>query len=196
MPRSFPAPLPAPFLAPFAASMAVAVAALLAGAPARAVGTETATAPPQPSETTTACPEGQLLDAATGACVAPRDSAMDDEALYRTARELAHAGRYAEAQEVLAAMSDPEDDRVLTYMGFTHRRMGNIAASRGFYMRALQKNPDNLMARAYLGQGYVDEGDMDAARAQLTEIRSRGGRGSWPELALRLAIERGSAPAY
>lgn len=177
-------------------SAAALVAALLAPPAALAVGTEFPAAPPQPSETTTACPDGRLLDAASGDCVAPRDSAMDDEALYRTARELAHAGRYAEAQEVLAAMSDPEDDRVLTYMGFTHRRMGNIAASRAFYMRALQKNPDNLMARAYLGQGYVDEGDIAAARAQLTEIRTRGGRGSWPELALRLAIERGSAPAY
>ena len=39
-------------------------------------------------------------------------------------------------------------------------------------------------------------GDLVAAKAQLTEIRTRGGRNSWAEIALRMAIENGQGSSY
>ena len=100
------------------------------------------------------------------------------------------------AQDVLAAMSDQADDRVLTYLGFTHRKMGNVDLGMRFYNKALAKNPDNLLARSYLGQGLIEAGDTDAAVEQLREIIARGGKGSWSETSLRTALNTGVTYSY
>jgi hypothetical protein len=42
----------------------------------------------------------------------------------------------------------------------------------------------------------VEQGEVAAARAQLSQIRARGGRGTWPEVALRLALGSGRGFAY
>ncbi len=47
-----------------------------------------------------------------------------------------------------------------------------------------------------MGMALVEQGDRDAARVQLTEIRARGGRETWPELALEMALGNGPRPAY
>ena len=39
-------------------------------------------------------------------------------------------------------------------------------------------------------------GEMELAQAQLSEIRARGGRQTWPELSLRLAIQNGGTFSY
>ena len=93
-------------------------------------------------------------------------------------------------------MSDQTDDRVLTYLGFTHRKMGNVDLGMRYYHKALAKNPDNLLARSYLGQGLIEAGDADAAVAQLREIIARGGKGSWSETSLRTALNTGVTYSY
>ena len=69
-------------------------------------------------------------------------------------------------------------------------------ASRQFYLAALRIDPDHLLARSYMGQGMVEAGDLDGARAQLSQIRASGGRGTWPEFSLRLALDRGRGFTY
>lgn len=152
--------------------------------------------PPRPTETTTVCTDGTVWDADSKSCAAPQESRLDDDTLYRAARELAYAGQYEAAQSVLAAMSDPTEDRVLTYLGFTHRKMGDLDRGMAYYQAALAANPDNLLARSYMGEALAEMGEADLARAELSEIRARGGRGSWAEIALRLAIETGQSRAY
>ncbi len=49
-------------------------------------------------------------------------------------------------------------------------------------------NPDNLLARSYMGQALVEQGQVDLALAQLSEIRMRGGRGTWAETSLTNAV--------
>ncbi|MFQ6552806.1 tetratricopeptide repeat protein [Aestuariibius insulae] len=151
--------------------------------------------PPTPTETTTQCENGQIYDEATKACADPKDARFDDDSRYDAARELAYADRHNDARHVLAAM-DQSDDRTLTYLGFTARKMGDQAGAERYYQAALSANPDNLLARSYMGQGYAEAGDLDAARAQLTEIRTRGGRDTWAEVSLRLALESGTGPSY
>jgi tetratricopeptide (TPR) repeat protein len=174
----------------------LALAALIALAPvcARAVGPEDT--PPKPTETTTQCEQGTVWDPDSRSCVAPGSALLDDEERYRAARELAHAGRHADTLSVLDAMSDQQDDGVLTYRGFATRKAGDMAAGMAFYRAALAANPDNLMARSYMGQALVEQGDIAAARAQLSQIRQRGGRGTWPEIALRLALDSGRGTSY
>lgn len=151
---------------------------------------------PTPTETTTSCSAGMVYDASTKSCVAPKESSLSDDVLYQAAREFAYAGQLDNAQTVLAAMSDQSDDRVLTYWGFTHRKMGNTDLGMDFYARALEANPDNILTRSYMGQALMLQGDMAGAWDQLREIEVRGGAGSWAEKELRLALLTGVANTY
>ena len=153
-------------------------------------------APPKPTATTQECANGQIWDEDSKACVAPKESSLNDDARYSAAREFAYAGQYEDALGALEAMSEGQSDRVLTYLGFVHRKMGDTHRGMAFYAAAIDKNPDNLLARSYRGQALVLDGNFRAARAELSEIRARGGRGSWPETALRLALDGGVSPSY
>lgn len=152
--------------------------------------------PPKPTETTEVCKGIQVWDPVAKACVNPKGAALDTDTLYRAVRELAYAGRHADAQGVLLAMPDQTDDRVLTYWGFTWRKMGKADLGRAYYLQAIDRNPDNLLARSYMGQGLVADGDRAAAEDQLHQIRRRGGAGTWPELALAEAIRTGKTFDY
>jgi tetratricopeptide (TPR) repeat protein len=177
-------------------------AALIVGLPALAfaAGSDTSSGtvvtPPKPTETTTACKGVKVWDASRRKCVNPRGSSLDEKTLGDAVRELAYAGRLDDAQEVMRAMPDQEADLVLTYWGFTHRKLGDMTLAHVYYDKALTVNPDNILARSYLGQAHVTEGDMDAARAQLAEIRARGGTGTWPEQSLAEAISSGRTYDY
>lgn len=158
--------------------------------------TDPGDAPPTPTETTQDCSDGQIWDNESQSCVTPQDARLDDDVRYKAAREFAWAGQYQDALGALAAMSETDSDRVLTYRGFVARKGGDFEQGRAFYQAALDKNPDNLLARAYLGMGYVEQGDLTAARRQLEEIRLRGGGDSWPETALADAITHGALSSY
>ena len=152
--------------------------------------------PPTPTETTTECPDGTIYDDEAEACVAIEDSNLSDEALYGAARELAYAERYDDALAVLAIMSDQASSPVQTYLGFVHRKLGNIALARTHYDAALVADPDNLLARSYLGMFHLELGETASAQGQLDEIRARGGTGGWPERALSRAIVTGFSTDY
>lgn len=141
------------------------------------------------------CKAGEVYDKATKSCIASRAGALDTEGFYENVRELAYAGRYGEAQQVLALMPQ-NDDRTLTYMGFTNRKMGNTQAAMDYYARALVANPANVLARSYMGQGFVEQGMMKEAVAQLRAIRAHGGTGTWAEASLRKAIATGKTFNY
>ena len=155
--------------------------------PAHAVGSDDST-PPTPTQTTTECEDGKIWDATTETCVDSRDSRLDDDTLYDAAREMAYAGRYDYAATALDAMSDQQDTRVLTYRGFIARQNGDWSAAQAFYDAALIASPDNLLARAYMGMGLLQNGDREGAEMQLAEIRARGGAGTWPDQALETAL--------
>jgi Tfp pilus assembly protein PilF len=44
-----------------------------------------------------------------------------------------------------------------------------------YYKRALKINPNFVLAREYLGEGYVAAGKIELAQLELTEIGSRCG---------------------
>ncbi|WP_299481864.1 hypothetical protein [uncultured Roseibium sp.] len=154
------------------------------------------TKPPDPTQTSKECPDGEAWDDKTKKCVELDAHLFNDADRYRAARELAYAGRYVAAGLALDAMTDQTDTVVLTYRGFIARKSGDWAAAEAFYGLALAANPDNLFARSYLGMGLVDQGDPGAARVQLAEIRARGGRETWPERALLMSIRSGGGAFY
>ena len=151
---------------------------------------------PEPSETTKSCINGKVWDKKSKSCVSASNTLLDDETLYGAVREFAYAGQYDHAQTALSAMSNQNDDRVLTYWGFTHRKKGDFETGMAFYRKAIAQNPDNILARSYMGQAFVEQGDLTGAREQLKLIRDGGGKGSWPEAALYQAIETGKTYSY
>ena len=173
----------------------VLVALAMLPAPLAAAGSEDTFTPPAPTETVETCADGLVWDLATETCLPPSESTNDDSAMMNDARALAHAGRFADAGAVLDLL-DAGDPWVLTYRGFLARKTGDQEASRDFYLAALRIDPDHLLARSYMGQGMVEAGDLDGARAELTRIRASGGRGTWPEFSLRLALDRGRGFTY
>lgn len=154
-----------------------------------------ATTPPAPTPTPR-CPEGQIHDKKAGKCMPVKSSSLNDTDRYQAVRELAYAQRYTAASLVLDAMTDQLDDRVLTYRGFLMRKPGRLDQAATYYRSAIEKNPSNLLVRSYMGQGFVESGDVAAARRQHEEILARGGQGTWAEVSLRDALASGRTYRY
>ncbi len=109
------------------------------------------------------------------ACVKVVSGVLPDEDLYQQGRLLAKDGEYDWALTVLAAVSDQNDPRVLNYTGYSHRKAGRLETGIAFYRKALDINPNFVLAREYLGEGYVAAGRIDLAKVQLAEIGKRCG---------------------
>lgn len=170
--------------------------ALLFPMAAFAAGSSSDSSPPKPTQTTTTCQDGQVWDKKTKSCVDAQESRLDDDTRYGAVRELAYAGRYNDALYVLAAMSDQNESRVLTYYGFTHRKAGRTDLGMQYYNAALKADPDNVLARSYMGQGLVASGKIEEARVQLAEIEARGDTSGWPATSLRKALQTGKTYNY
>ena len=178
----------------FAKHLAIVAALALSSQSAMGAGDEDFV--PKPTQTTKECKNGKIWSDKKKRCVKPGNASLDDDTRYDAVREYAYAGQYENAQTVLKSMSNQNDDRVMTYWGFTHRKMGNVELGMSFYERAIALNPDNLLVRSYMGQAHVEAGDTYLAWLQLQEIRTRGGEGSWPEQSLAQAIETGVTYNY
>jgi tetratricopeptide (TPR) repeat protein len=68
-----------------------------------------------------------------------------------------------------------EDPVVLTYLGYSHRKLGEVDLGISLYKQALDIDPENVDTREYLGKGYVTTGRLDLARLELAEIEKRCG---------------------
>lgn len=148
--------------------------------------------PPTPVNS---CEGSEVFDADKGKCVDPQSSSLDRDDIYQTVRQLAYAGRYLDAQGVMEALPENDAGR-LTYMGFTHRKLGNMTRAMAFYEEAIAQDPANIAARSYMGQGFVDQGRIEDAMAQLEQIRLHDGRGTWSERSLKNAIATGRTYSY
>lgn len=144
--------------------------------------------PPKTTRTTTECTDGKIFDEAAKACVDADQQSFNDDDRYDAVRELAYAGEYGRALDVIATADVPGDARFLNYQGFIQRKLGNMDAAMSFYTEALAIDPDYLLARSYMGQGLAATGDLDGARTQLAEIAARGGRETWSYVALKMAL--------
>jgi tetratricopeptide (TPR) repeat protein len=121
------------------------------------------------------CARGKVWDNATQKCV-EKTSLNGHDRTYEDGRELARAGRYGEAIVLLSSIADSGDPRVLNYLGYSHRMQGRIEVGLGYYEEALRVNPDFTLAREYMGEAYLQKGDIAAALGQLFEIEKRCGK--------------------
>ncbi len=154
------------------------------------------TKPPETTATSTKCEDGMVFVEDKQECVKADDSALNNDARFNAVRELAYAGKPEAALIVLSAMTEGDTPRVLTYKGFASRKAGKMEEGLAFYELALEKNPNNILTRSYMGQMFVELGELDMAKEQLAEIRKRGGEGTWAEASLATAIETGKTMDY
>lgn len=139
----------------------------------------------------TQCGNGKVYDEASKSCV-DQKSELNDDTIYNAARQFAQAGKYDDALKMLKRAKNQNDTRILTYYGYTNRKLGNVDVAFDYYNRAISADADNLLARSYMGQGLVQQGKLEEARAQLVEIRDRGGKGTYAYEALYEALKSGS----
>jgi len=128
----------------------------------------------EPSNT---CPKGKVYDNKTKKCVDAQRGAVDDDSLYLAGRALAEQGRYGEAITILSLAADKTDPRILNYLGYSHRKAGRVTVGLGYYQEALRNNPNYTLVREYMGEAYLQIGDVASAKEQLTEIEKRCGKG-------------------
>jgi tetratricopeptide (TPR) repeat protein len=136
-------------------------------------GTPTTNAP-NPKKT---CKKGEVYKKVKNkwSCVKATAGILPDDELYEQGRLLAKSGEYDWALEVLAAVENQNDPRVLNYTGYSNRKAGRLELGITYYNKALAIDPNFVLAREYLGEGYVAAGRIDLAQAQLTEIGNRCG---------------------
>ena len=81
------------------------------------------------------------------------------------------AGKLAAALEELRGLAeDTQQADVYNLMGYTLRKTGDYATSLTYYTKALELQPDYRPAREYLGELYVETGNIDKAKEQLAAL--------------------------
>lgn len=174
---------------------------MLATAPSFAVGEQTPAAPAAPvvSPTQLKCKTGEVVKTirkkgkkTVKKCVKAVAGIIPNDEMYQQGRLLAKQGEYEWALTVLAAITDQNDPKIMNYMGYANRKAGRLDIALTYYQKALAINPDFVLAREYLGEGYVAAGKLDLAKVQLDEIGKRGGVMSEEYLDLAKAIKGAS----
>ena len=118
------------------------------------------------------CPGGYVYDSRTQQCVQARAGVLPDKALADYAYTLAKAERYAEALQVLDLMQQPNTAEALNYRGYATRKLGKLDEGIGYYLKSVKLDPRYAQVREYLGEAYVQKGDLARARKQLRVIKS------------------------
>ncbi|CAN5342761.1 hypothetical protein BH11PSE2_BH11PSE2_13220 [soil metagenome] len=159
------------------------------------------------------CAESAKLKAAAsaleGAIAAPKSSAelvrpglmfADDRqggAAYTQAVSLINQGRFQEALTSLTLAKEafgPHPD-ILTYMGYSSRRLGEFDQAERYYTEALSVAPDHKAATEYYGELKVERGDMAGARKLLARLDALCVYGCSEAQELRLWVDAGHKPS-
>jgi predicted Zn-dependent protease len=104
-----------------------------------------------------------------------KDTRLDQDQVYGVAYWQAKGGQYAAALATLRTAENQDDPRILTMIGFTLRKQGQVDEAMGYYQRVLAAYPDRTTTRQYLGEAFLQIGDVVRAREQLVEIGRRCG---------------------
>ncbi|WP_246737755.1 tetratricopeptide repeat protein [Nordella sp. HKS 07] len=80
---------------------------------------------------------------------------------------------YAAALAELRGLAeDNQQADVYNLLGFTLRKTGDYRTSLTYYTKALELQPDHKAAREYLGELYVETGDMAKAEEQVATLKN------------------------
>ena len=116
---------------------------------------------------------------------------------YVQAVSLINEHRYEEALTSLetARQSFGPHPDILTYQGFTWRKLGSFDRAESYYQQALAIAPDHRGATEYYGELKVERGDLAGAKALLARLDQICTYGCAEAEELRHWVELGHAPA-
>lgn len=91
---------------------------------------------------------------------------------YERAVKLIEAADYEDALEILEKLNREESGNadVLNMLGYAHRKLGRVEAAFGHYREALAIEPRHLGANEYLGELYLETGELEKAEERLAEL--------------------------
>ncbi len=109
-----------------------------------------------------------------GAYLAAMPAAASDDGVgrYLAAERLLNEERYEEAISDLyasKAVIGPHPN-ILNYLGYAHRKLGRFDKAQTYYAAALRIDPGHLGANEYLGELYLELGDIKRAKKQLASL--------------------------
>lgn len=116
---------------------------------------------------------------------------------YLDAVELINERRYEAAIASLQAASTAfgQHPDILTYLGFSNRKLGRFEIAEAYYRQALIVAPKHRGATEYFGELMVERGDMKGARTMLAKLETLCDFGCAEADELRLWIDKGRSPA-
>lgn len=85
--------------------------------------------------------------------------------------------------------ADPRNADAWNYIGFSHRNLKQFDQSLAAYQKALAINPDHRGANEYLGELYLQTGDLGKARERLEKLHALCPSGCREYEDLKKAIE-------
>lgn len=111
-----------------------------------------------------------MTPAALGA--GPRPSAVNENDVVAQAQRLIDRGAYATAIPLLegALAEDPQSADAYSLLGFASRKLGRYDEALAHYQQALTIDPQHLGALEYLGELYVETGQLSNAEAMLARL--------------------------
>lgn len=85
------------------------------------------------------------------------------------AAALVDQGKFLEAIPLLKKVvtSEPKNADAYSYLGYSHRKLGATDLALGYYRKALDLKPKHLGANEYLGELYLELGDLKGAEERL-----------------------------
>ena len=91
---------------------------------------------------------------------------------YERAVELIEAADYEAGLRILEKVNrkEPGNADVLNMLGYAHRKLGRMEAALDFYQEALAIEPRHLGANEYLGELYLETGELEKAEERLAEL--------------------------
>jgi tetratricopeptide (TPR) repeat protein len=108
-------------------------------------------------------------------CVEKTSELLTDDDLFLQARAYIEARKYIIALDLLLRVKNRNQAPVLNYLGYSTRKLGDVDGGIAYYQKALALDPNYNEAREYLGEGYLQKGDIGSAKEQLAEIAKRCG---------------------
>ncbi len=91
---------------------------------------------------------------------------------YLDAAKLVKSEKFAEAIPLLkkAVEANPKDADAYNLLGFSHRKLGDFDSALVHYQTALKLDPNHVGANEYLGELYLQMGDVEKAEERLSTL--------------------------
>ena len=133
-----------------------------------------------------------LALAAGGGGDSSDSSSFSEPDTYSKAKSLVEDGEFEAAIPVLfdAIREDDQNADAYNLLGFTHRKTGRIEVALKYYRKALALNPRHRGAHEYLGEAFLELGDLDSAKKHLAFLDKDCTFGCREYAMLKKAIER------